>query len=91
MLHRYEKRTGNVVGLAELESGELRSKLTKDDYNIKDMVSPSFLTFLTLKLEVLVKITLLEAVLTVLLILLPDRVICTDFPVDRGVFTHYTT
>ena len=40
MLYRYEKRTGHVVGLDELESGELRSKLTADDYNTKDMVSP---------------------------------------------------
>ena len=42
VLYRYEKRTGQVVGLSELESGELRSKLTKDDYNIKDMVSPTY-------------------------------------------------
>ena len=26
VLYRYEKRTGHVVGLSELESGELRSK-----------------------------------------------------------------
>ena len=42
MLYRYEKRTGHVVGLSELELDELRSKLTKDDYNIKDMVSPTY-------------------------------------------------
>ena len=48
MLYRYEKRTGHVVGLSELESGELRSKLTEDDYNIKDMVSPTYFFIPTL-------------------------------------------
>ena len=38
MLHRYEKRTGETVSLGDLESGSLKSKLTEDDYNIKDMV-----------------------------------------------------
>ena len=39
MLHQYEKRTGEMVSLGDLESGSLKSKLTEDDYNIKDMVS----------------------------------------------------
>ena len=39
MLHQYEKRTGKTVSLGDLESGSLKSKLTEDDYNIKDMVS----------------------------------------------------
>ena len=39
MLHWYEKRTGKTVSLGDLESGSLKSKLTEDDYNIKDMVS----------------------------------------------------
>ena len=39
MLHWYEKRTGETVSLVDLESGSLKSKLTEDDYNIKDMVS----------------------------------------------------
>ena len=38
MLHWYEKRTGETVSLGDLESGSLKSKLTEDDYNIKDMV-----------------------------------------------------
>ena len=42
MLYRYKEMTGHVVGLSKLESGELRSKLTEDDYNIKDMVSPTY-------------------------------------------------
>ena len=39
MLHWYEKRTGETVSLGDLESGSLKSKLTEDDYSIKDMVS----------------------------------------------------
>ena len=39
MLHQYEKRTGKTVSLVDLESDSLKSKLTEDDYNIKDMVS----------------------------------------------------
>ena len=39
MLHRYKKRTDETVSLGDLESGSLKSKLTEDDYNIKDMVS----------------------------------------------------
>ena len=38
VLHQYEKRTGETVSLGDLESGSLKSKLTEDDYNIKDMV-----------------------------------------------------
>ena len=39
VLHCYEKRTGETVSLGDLESGSLKSKLTEEDYNIKDMVS----------------------------------------------------
>ena len=39
MLHWYEKRTGKTVSWGDLELGSLKSKLTEDDYNIKDMVS----------------------------------------------------
>ena len=39
VLHRYEKQTGETVSLGDLDTGSLRSKLTEDDYNIKDMVS----------------------------------------------------
>ena len=37
-MKRYESRTGEIVSMGELETGELREKLTDDDYNIKDMV-----------------------------------------------------
>ena len=39
MLHWYKKRTGKTVSFGALQSGSLKSKLTEDDYNIKDMVS----------------------------------------------------